>query len=677
MNKSLLFLFSLISSFGFSQDVLIQNGSVNTCSGMFYDSGGAFENYTENENFVFTICPEEAEQRIRLDFFEFLTQLNLDVMTIYDGNDTSADIIGVYSGVESPGFVFAGFDNASGCLTIEFNTNDSGNGSGWAAEISCAMPCQDIVAVLDSTNPVANMDGIIEVCVGDNINFNGSGIFEVDGTGASYTWDLGDGTTALGQTVNVSYDEPGVYLVNLDIRDTNMDNFMDGCPNENTINQVVRVSGQPDFSGTTAADATLCFGDSTTIEGVVNPITIFYNCPPPESVTTFLPDGSGAAYSTCINVTCFEDNAVLTDISQILDICLNIEHSYSGDLDIKIISPSGQEAVLFEQAGGGTYFGGANNFDNLDPGVGADYCFSMSGSVLLKDANTIIAGSNPPSNSWEPGTYLPVGSFDSLIGSPLNGEWCIEIVDNLFIDNGYIFSWELNFDSNLELQDYSYTPVIISQSWDTDPSITEINGNIITVAPPASGEHCYTYRSVDEFGCEYTEVVCVNVTPEGQPPTTFYEDLDGDGYGDPNSTIEDCSDVPPFGYVINGLDCNDINDAINPDADDSVGNGIDENCDGVDGDILNVDDVDINDINVVPNPFRGSIIIDLPIALIGNDINIEIYDISGRLVFDKFYSNLNAQVTINSLEQLENTHYFLKISNQDMGINIVKKLIKI
>lgn len=676
MRKILFILLLGISFSVFSQDVLMQNGTISTCSGTFYDSGGEFSNYSSNENYILTICPEEDGQRIKLEFIFLLTQLNTDFLTIYDGDSTSATPVGNFSGNASIGLVFASFENPSGCLTIEFLSNGSGNGEGWQAEISCATPCQDITAVLDSASPMPNSDGAIEVCVGDNINLNGSGVFGVDGAGASYTWDLGDGTTASGQDINISYDQPGVYLVNLDIHDTNMDNFMDGCSNGNSINQVIRVSGEPDFTDTQVADSTLCFGDTTTIEGVVNPLLLYYNCPPPESEETFLPDGSGAAYQTCINVTCFADDAALTDVSQIIDICMNIEHSYSGDLDIFIQSPNGQEIRLFDQAGSGTYFGGANDDESLDPGTGEDYCFSMNATTLLADAPTEINGTNPPNNSWVPGTYLPYENFDALLGSPLNGEWCIRIVDNLAIDNGYIFSWELNFDPSLELQDYEYTPQIISQSWDTDSSITEINGNIITVAPESEGEHCYTFRTVDEFGCEYTEEICVTMTAEGQLPTTFYEDLDGDGYGDPNSTIEDCSDTPPFGYVVNGLDCNDTNNTVNPDADDSEGNGVDENCDGVDGDLLSLDDFRLDSIEILQNPFEDVIILSLPEQMLGSKVDVVIYDLSGRQVYRQVHICDEKEIKIEHLNNLVKAQYFIEISNKTIGLKEVRKIMK-
>uniref|UniRef100_UPI00263A3D38 PKD domain-containing protein n=1 Tax=uncultured Psychroserpens sp. TaxID=255436 RepID=UPI00263A3D38 len=514
MKKALLIIFTLFSLHTYAQDVLMQDGTVTACSGTFVDSGGAGGNYSSDENLVLTICPENPGQLVQLNFTAFNTQLGADVMTIYNGDSTASPPFGTYDGANNPGSVTATDDNGSGCLTIQFVSDGAGTTTGWAADISCFTPCQTIVSQLDSSIPAANADGYIRVCPNEEITLTGSGVFEFDGTGATYQWDLDNGNFVDGQTATFSYDTPGVYIVNLNVRDANTDSDPLGCPNTNLINQVIQVATEPDFTGTQAANSTLCFGESTTIDGVVTPVPFVNDCTPPVSGTTFLPDGSGAVYTTCITVDCFESDQLLTDPNQLIEICVNMEHSYSGDLDIKIISPNGQEADLFTQAGGGTYFGGANDDNSNTPGTGADYCFSMSATTLLSNANTITAGTNPPNNSWEPGTYLPVESFNELVGSPLNGDWCIEIVDNLSIDNGYIFSWGLNFDPNIQPPELSFTPMIDSESWDADPSITNVTGSTITVAPATAGTHCYTYRVVDDFGCEYTEEVCITVEEE-------------------------------------------------------------------------------------------------------------------------------------------------------------------
>jgi hypothetical protein len=58
--------------------------------------------------------------------------------------------------------------------------------------------------------------------------------------------------------------------------------------------------------------------------------------------------------------------------------------------------------------------------------------------------------------------------------------------------------------------------------------------------------------------------------------TVFYADIDDDGFGDPNNTTMACS--LPADYVVNSSDCNDINAAINPSAQETC-NGLDDNCD--------------------------------------------------------------------------------------------------
>ena len=156
MNKvkiSFLVLF-LFSTGLFSQEILISDGgTVNTCSGTFYDSGGPSGVYAANEDFIITICPENDVQVIELDFQSFTTQPvqngNGDGLIIYNGDSTSAEEFGMFSGTSassSPGFIVA--DNPSGCLTIQFFSNGAAQASGWEATISCFEPCQDVTAGL-------------------------------------------------------------------------------------------------------------------------------------------------------------------------------------------------------------------------------------------------------------------------------------------------------------------------------------------------------------------------------------------------------------------------------------------------------------------------------------------------------------------------------------------------
>ncbi len=504
--------FGLVSCIAFAQDINMQNGTFTRCSGVLFDSGGNSV-YSDNENYTLTICPQNAGLSTKLDFTIFDTEANSDTLTIFDGQSISDPSIGSYSGTTSPGSVQA--TNASGCLTLQFVSDTTTNSTGWSANISCFEPCQTIISQIDTAIPAANTDGYIRVCPNEQITLTGSGQFGSSGAGASYEWDLGDGTTQSGQTATFSYATPGVYFVNLNISDTNTSTYPTGCKNTNLINQVVQVAPPIDFTSTVAADTTLCFGESTTITGIAKGVSFLSECTPPVSGVTFLPDGDGAVYTTCVAIDCYESNQTLDAIDQLLEICVNIEHSFLGDLEIKIVSPSGQEVILHEYpSGGNLYLGEPNDDESTVAGVGADYCFSMSATTLLFNGSTVIAGSNPPSASVVPGVYLPVQSFSQLIGSPLNGDWCIEITDNQVYDNGYVFSWGLNFDPAIQPPEIYFTPAITSEAWDANSTITNTSGNIITVQPPSDGNFCYTYRVMDDFGCESTKEICIDVLPE-------------------------------------------------------------------------------------------------------------------------------------------------------------------
>lgn len=135
--KKVLFLFLLLTLLGssntFAQTYLISSGgTVNTCSGTSYDSGGAAGNYGASQTFVQTFCATGG-QCLRLTFTSFDLESGFDYLAIYNGPSIASPLIGNYTGTTSPGVI----TSTTGCLTLRFTSDFIINYTGWAATISC------------------------------------------------------------------------------------------------------------------------------------------------------------------------------------------------------------------------------------------------------------------------------------------------------------------------------------------------------------------------------------------------------------------------------------------------------------------------------------------------------------------------------------------------------------
>jgi hypothetical protein len=95
-----------------------------------------------------------------------------------------------------------------------------------------------------------------------------------------------------------------------------------------------------------------------------------------------------------------------------------------------------------------------------------------------------------------------------------------------------------------------------------------------------ASEDCDDANSVVNPGaeeiCDGVDNNCDGEVDEGVT-TTFYADLDGDGFGDADSFTSACE--IPAGYVATGTDCDDLNPEVYPSSSEQC-DGIDNDCDG-------------------------------------------------------------------------------------------------
>lgn len=118
--------------------------SLTASGARFSDRTNGSPVYEANLDCAWLIAPPDARQ-IRLSFVQFSTEANADFVTIYDGADTTAPVLGRFSGQTIPPTIVS----ASGAVLVRFTTTAQTGDAGWTLEYtSSATP-----VVLQSTPP--------------------------------------------------------------------------------------------------------------------------------------------------------------------------------------------------------------------------------------------------------------------------------------------------------------------------------------------------------------------------------------------------------------------------------------------------------------------------------------------------------------------------------------------
>ncbi len=106
--------------------------AVVPCSDTIWDLGGPGRNYYNNEEFTYTIAPDNSGL-LSLDFSHFNLPVSGDTLWIYDGHTIAAPLINAYTGTNSPGLI----QSSGPALTVRFKSNNTGTASGWQAIWNC------------------------------------------------------------------------------------------------------------------------------------------------------------------------------------------------------------------------------------------------------------------------------------------------------------------------------------------------------------------------------------------------------------------------------------------------------------------------------------------------------------------------------------------------------------
>ncbi|MDD2986506.1 MopE-related protein [Flavobacterium sp.] len=143
-------------------------------------------------------------------------------------------------------------------------------------------------------------------------------------------------------------------------------------------------------------------------------------------------------------------------------------------------------------------------------------------------------------------------------------------IDTVFSDDQGNYSINVEYGLTLSLTLLGYQTLITDPIYSTTPSLDLYLSDL-----------CVGVTCPPGFYCD--EGLCIEITNPCDmiPPvlSTWYPDVDEDGFGDENNSIEACE--APIGYIDIGGDCDDVVTSINPGATEICYDGIDQNCNGI------------------------------------------------------------------------------------------------
>ena len=173
--------------------VTIDQGGSTLCSGTLYDSGGPDNDYGPNEDHTFVICPSQPSACITftLDYYN-IEDGNADVLTFYNGNTATGQPLGQLSG--GNGFGGANYGGvcysvqaSSGCLTVQFQSDNTQEYEGWQGHWQCSTdpcPAPEVITL----NPDINQDSIAEFIKTPFTTVNVTGVNCPHGSYATFSY---------------------------------------------------------------------------------------------------------------------------------------------------------------------------------------------------------------------------------------------------------------------------------------------------------------------------------------------------------------------------------------------------------------------------------------------------------------------------------------------------------
>jgi subtilisin-like proprotein convertase family protein len=176
--------------------------------------------------------------------------------------------------------------------------------------------------------------------------------------------------------------------------------------------------------------------------------------------------------------------------SNLRKVIVNLTHTFDGDVDMYLISPSGQRIELSTDNGGG-----GENF------ISTTFVpFGTPGAIA------ITSGSAPFT-----GDFTPEENFTTFTGTA-QGTWKLVIKDDAGGDFGTLLNWTIQFDNQLISGQWTSSPAFTGFPYNAPSPTSNLNWSspTITYNTLPGGSFNFTLTVADAAGCNIAKDTAIN-----------------------------------------------------------------------------------------------------------------------------------------------------------------------
>ncbi|MBQ1697056.1 MAG: gliding motility-associated C-terminal domain-containing protein [Bacteroidales bacterium] len=330
------------------------------------------------------------------------------------------------------------------------------------------------VGAMSQTIHIDSDNGYIKACPGDAITFTASVSDAAENV--SYLWDFdnGDRRTTRIPSVEYTYKKGGAYMVSVKMTQGDM-----------SVTDIarVKVGKSPDFSGykndIDNSYSGVCLGEKITLTMPIADVATtkyevnnsYYGSAPQ---TLY-----GTSWSEKVRFKCF-DGATISS-GDIKEVRLSFFHGNTSNAQVTLTAPDGKTAVLSAY---GKAIDGGNEFIFANRKL-MEYVFT-------------------PANTSE---------FSKLVGTPINGEWKLEVTTNDTESSCYVYGFEIVLNEQLKsghIWQFDSKYDLRRAVW-SGKGVSATSAGIADARPQEEGTTRYSFVINDDMGCMHDTSVFVNV----------------------------------------------------------------------------------------------------------------------------------------------------------------------